>query len=222
MICLAAKSNQIFAPPQRKKGVSEEFFQRIMPARLSSLVEVLSMAVADEPTEAADPQASMPEVEVLIQEHRRLVFSICYRMTGCVQDAEDLSQETFVQAFRNYSQFRGESQVSAWLRRIAVNQCLNWKARRNRVESLHQSFAENLETVEDSTEDAECSQAVHEALMKLKPAHRAAVVLTTYEGLSHAEAASALGCSETTVSWRLFVARRQLKKSLSHLSRRNA
>jgi RNA polymerase sigma-70 factor (ECF subfamily) len=205
-----------------KKEYPKNFFQRIIPAQLSSLVEVLSMAVADEPTEAADPQASMSEVEALIQEHRRLVFSICYRMTGCVQDAEDLSQETFVQAFRNYAQFRGESQASAWLRRIAINQCLNWKARRNRVESLHQSFAENLEAAGENSEDAECSQAVHEALMKLKPAHRAAVVLTTYEGLSHAEAATVLGCSETTVSWRLFVARRQLKKSLRHLSRRNA
>ncbi len=179
------------------------------------------MAVAEEPTEAADPQVSIPEVDAFVHEHRRLVFSICYRMTGCVQDAEDLSQETFVQAFRNYAQFRGESQISAWLRRIAVNQCLNWKARRARLESLHQSFAENLEAGEEPGQDIDCSQAVHEALMKLKPAHRAAVVLTTYEGLSHAEAASALGCSETTVSWRLFVARRQLKKSLKHLSRRN-
>ena len=180
------------------------------------------MAVAEEPTEAADPQVSISEVEALIQEHRRLVFSICYRMTGCVQDAEDLSQETFVQAFRKHAQFRGESQVSAWLRRIAVNRCLNWKAKRARLESVHQSFAENLEVVEQSGQDVECSQAVHEALMKLQPAHRAAVVLTTYEGLNHAEAASVLGCSETTISWRLFVARRQLKKSLKHLSRRNA
>jgi RNA polymerase sigma-70 factor (ECF subfamily) len=50
--------------------------------------------------------------------------------------------------------------------------------------------------------------------MKLTPKQRAAVILTTYDGLTHAEAAAALGCSETTVSWRLFAARAKLKRLL--------
>jgi RNA polymerase sigma-70 factor (ECF subfamily) len=56
--------------------------------------------------------------------------------------------------------------------------------------------------------------------MQLKPKQRAAVALTVYEGLNHAEAARALGCSETTVSWRLFTARAKLKRLLSDLHRR--
>ena len=56
--------------------------------------------------------------------------------------------------------------------------------------------------------------------MKLNPEQRAALVLTTYDGLSHAEAAKALGCAEATVSWRLFAARRTLKRLLENLDRR--
>jgi RNA polymerase sigma-70 factor (ECF subfamily) len=58
---------------------------------------------------------------------------------------------------------------------------------------------------------------IQDALLKLPEKQRAAVILTTYDGLSHAEAAKALGCSETTVSWRMFAARRKLKRLLKQL-----
>ena len=64
------------------------------------------------------------------------------------------------------------------------------------------------------------TEAVQEALMGLHPKQRAAVVLTVYEGLNHAEAAKVLGCSETTVSWRIFAARKKLKRSLRALGPR--
>jgi RNA polymerase sigma-70 factor (ECF subfamily) len=60
------------------------------------------------------------------------------------------------------------------------------------------------------------AQQVKDALLKLHPKQRAAVVLTTYDGLNHAEAAQVLGCSETTVSWRLFAARTKLKRLLKN------
>jgi RNA polymerase sigma-70 factor (ECF subfamily) len=67
-------------------------------------------------------------------------------------------------------------------------------------------------------EEAGRARLVQEALMSLHPKQRAAVVLTTYDGLTHAEAARALGCSETTVSWRVFAARRKLKRLLGGLA----
>ncbi len=64
------------------------------------------------------------------------------------------------------------------------------------------------------------SAAVQSALNRLPSKQRAAVVLTVYEGLNHAEAAQVLGCSETTVSWRVFVARNKLRQLLRpHASR---
>ncbi len=129
-------------------------------------------------------------------------------------DAEDLAQEAFIQAFRQMAGYRAEARFSSWLYRIAINLCLNWKKRRERQDRLHTDWSLHLETA-DSPNDKRMQQ-VQDALMKLNPKQRAAVVLTTYDGLNHAEAARVLGCSETTVSWRLFAARTKLKKLLSH------
>ena len=65
--------------------------------------------------------------------------------------------------------------------------------------------------------DVRRAHQIQEALMKLPAKQRAAIVLTTYDGLTHAEAARVLGCSEATVSWRLFAARGKLKRLLKHL-----
>lgn len=150
--------------------------------------------------------------EDLIREHQRMIHALCYRMTGSLADAEDLAQETFIQAYEHLDAFRAEARFSSWLYRIAVNQCLNWQKRQQREERLYRAWSEQIEGAAHEAGDA--GKRVQEALMKLSPPQRAAVVLTTYEGLSHAEAARVLNCSETTVSWRLFAARRKLKRLL--------
>jgi RNA polymerase sigma-70 factor (ECF subfamily) len=150
--------------------------------------------------------------EALIRDHQRMIYSLCYRMSGSAEDAEDLSQETFIQAYQHLDAFRGEAGVWTWLYRIAVNLCLNWRKREQRRIQAHQEWSE--QELSTPGENAGRAQQVQEALMKLTPKQRAAVILTTYDGLTHAEAAAALGCSETTVSWRLFAARAKLKRLL--------
>lgn len=159
-----------------------------------------------------DPRA----FEDLIRKHQRMIHSLCYRMTGSLADAEDLAQETFLHAYERLDGFRAEASFSSWLYRIAVNQCLNWVKRRQRLERLHQAWSEQGQ--EASSEPGDRARQIQEALLRLPPKQRAAVVLTTYDGLTHAEAARALNCSETTVSWRLFAARRKLKRLLQHLT----
>src|SRR5262249_17245292 len=105
-----------------------------------------------------------------------------------------------------------EGSFASWLYRIAVNECLNWGKRERRRAEVHSQWAEQGESSRDESKTIE----VREALMKLKPKQRAAIVLTIYEGMNHAEAARVLGCSETTVSWRLFAARRKLKSLLQN------
>jgi RNA polymerase sigma-70 factor (ECF subfamily) len=146
-----------------------------------------------------------------------MIHSLCYRMTGSMADAEDLAQETFIHACEHLAGFRAEARLSSWLYRIAVNQCLNWQKQRLRQERLRQEWSE--QTAEPSGEDSSRIRQVQAALMKLHPKQRAAVVLTSYDGLTHAEAAQILGCSEATVSWRLFAARRKLKQLLKNLPR---
>ena len=149
-----------------------------------------------------------------------MIDSLAYRMTGSLADAEDMAQEAFIQAFRQLDGYRGEARFSSWLYRIAMNLCLNWQSRRQRREKLHSDWSEHQE-IAAPVEDKR-TRLVQEALMKLNPKQRAAVVLTTYDGLNHAEAARVLRCSETTVSWRLFAARAKLKRLLTDAQRKEA
>jgi len=150
--------------------------------------------------------------EALIKQYQRMIHSLCYRMSGSLADAEDLAQETFIHAYQHLDGFRADARFSSWLYRIAVNQCLNWRKRTQRLDRLHQEWGEQDRA--PSGADTGRAQQIQDALLKLPPKQRAAVILTTYDGLSHAEAAAALGCSETTVSWRLFAARGKLKRLL--------
>ena len=79
----------------------------------------------------------------LVERHQRDVYRLCYRYLGNHEDASDLAQETFLQAWRALGRFRGESGVSTWLYRIAVNACLNHRAaRRPLTQGLQDRFAD--------------------------------------------------------------------------------
>ena len=140
-------------------------------------------------------------------------------MTGSLADAEDLAQETFIRAYEQIGSYRGAAKFSTWLYRIAVNACLNWRRHEARRFQLHANCAGNLAAQQAEAggvlAENEMSRQVQAALMKLPPRQRAAIVLTVYDGLNHVEAAQALGCSETTISWRVFAARRKLKHWLT-------
>ena len=152
----------------------------------------------------------------LIRTHQRMIHSLAFRMTGSMADAEDLAQETFILAYRQIASYRGDSKFSTWLYRIAINACLNWRQREHRRLEVHTQWANAAEADRPESRNGHSDQSlrVQAALLKLPARQRAAVVLTVYDGLNHAEAARALGCSETTVSWRVFAARRKLKSWL--------
>jgi RNA polymerase sigma-70 factor (ECF subfamily) len=161
-----------------------------------------------------DPSAFEP----LIRAHQRMIHSLAYRMTGSLADAEDLTQETFIRAYRQLDSYQGTAKFSSWLYRIAVNACLTWRQRETRRSEVHRDWSADTAGQPENHSPADrddVSRTVQAALMKLPAKQRAAVVLTVYDGHNHAEAAKILGCSETTVSWRIFAARRKLKRLLS-------
>lgn len=179
------------------------------------------MALPDEPNWIQNSLAGDPEAYgALVKEHQKMVHAVAFRMTGSLADAEDLTQETFLRAFRQLDSFRRESKFSTWLCQIAVNLSLNWRARENRRGDIHSKWAENAILENDSRGGFpdELSRHVQEALNKLPVKQRAAVVLTIYEDRSHAEAARILNCSEATISWRVFAARQKLKRLLKGIS----
>lgn len=156
--------------------------------------------------------------ETLVQEYQRMIHSITFRMTGSLSDSEDLAQETFLRAYEQMDSFRTELKFSTWLCRIAVNACLNWRRREGRRRDIHNQWtAENFEMETQSScndEQIESSRRVQDALDRLSAKQRAAIVLTVFEDMSHAEAARTLGCTEPTISWRVFAARTKLKRWL--------
>jgi RNA polymerase sigma-70 factor, ECF subfamily len=160
----------------------------------------------------------------LIRAYQPMIHSLTFRMTGSVADAQDLAQETFIRAYQSLDSFTGTSKFSSWLYRIAVNTCIDWRRREDRRSRAHMEWgaeksAESPHAPAEELDDL--SRAVQAALMKLPEKQRAAIVLTVYGGQNHAEAAKALGCSETTVSWRIFSARRKLRKILKNVGGRH-
>lgn len=154
----------------------------------------------------------------LVEQHQRMIHSLGFRLTGSAADAADLAQETFLRAWRQLGGFRGDCAFASWLRRIAVSLALNWRAGSTARQRLHDQWgAENSHDSEGESIGAGAERVVA-ALQRLEPEYRAALVLTVYEGLNHAEAARTLGCAETTVSWRIWRARRQLRVWLADLA----
>ncbi len=150
----------------------------------------------------------------LVRKYQRMIHDLTYRMSGSTSDAADLAQEIFIQAHKRLDSFRGESKFSSWLYRIGINTCLNWKKREQRRAHLHEEWAKETPEADSPDDTDELTRRVKAALLKLPAKQRAAVILTTYEDMNHAEAAKTLGCSETTVSWRIFMAKKQLRRLL--------
>jgi RNA polymerase sigma-70 factor, ECF subfamily len=173
----------------------------------------------DEPSLIDASRQGDPEAfSSLVARYQQMIHALTYRMSGSEADASDLAQEVFVQAWRRLATFRGEARFSSWLYRIAVNQCLTWKTRRTR-EALARAEWSDVESTASSGDEDRRVAFVQEALMKLPAKQRAAIALTVYEGMKHEEAARVLGCSETTVSWRIFAAKAKLKRWLQRMDR---
>ena len=148
-----------------------------------------------------------------------MIRAVTFRMTGSLDDAEELAQDAFLRAYQRLDTFDGGSRFSTWLCKIAINLSLDWRRRESRRDEIHSKWAADAITG-NSPDDGfpdELSRRVQDALNRLPAKQRAAIVLTIYENQSHAEAANTLGCTEATISWRVFAARQKLKRHLKNL-----
>ena len=177
------------------------------------------MADADEELVGRSKNGDASAFEALVRKHQHMVHALTYRMTGSAADAEDLAQEAFLRAYERLDTFAGGARFSTWLCSIAVHACLNWRRdEARRSQALSGCAAEMAGPPAGggvSAGEMAMAEAAQAALMRLPARQRAAVVLTIYDGLSHAEAARILHCAETTVSWRVFAAKRKLKRWLT-------
>jgi RNA polymerase sigma-70 factor, ECF subfamily len=160
----------------------------------------------------------------LVRRHERRVYGLVFRMVRDHSDADDLAQEVFLTAFKSIAAFRQGASFSTWVYRIAVNLSLTFLKRKRR-EKGRAEFREDLvvggterglsASPEDRSTMNELKSRIDEAVDALPGHFRASFLLVAAEGLSHAEAAEVLGCSENTVSWRMHKARKLLRARLS-------
>jgi len=168
----------------------------------------------------------------LVEERHGDIYALLYRLTEDPEEARDLTQETFLQAFRHFASFRGESDLRTWLYRIAVNQARNrwrwWKRRRrDRTVSLDAPASEGfdaplsagLENTDAPDPELQAlarerERALHAALRTLSRPYREVIVLRDIEGLSYEEVAVALDLNVGTVKSRLSRGRTELRRRL--------
>ena len=162
-----------------------------------------------------------PSWDEIVREHSARVYRLAYRLTGNRQDAEDLTQETFVRVFRSLSSYTPGT-FEGWLHRITTNLFLDQVRRKQRIrmeamgDDVGQYPARAEAQPERGFEHANLDHDVQRALDALSPEYRAAVVLCDIEGLSYEEIAVTLGIKLGTVRSRIHRARSQLRAALPH------
>jgi RNA polymerase sigma factor (sigma-70 family) len=149
--------------------------------------------------------------ESLLRRHYDRMHRLAWRLTGSGADAEDIAQEVCCTLVEKLGSFKGEAKFSTWLMGIVVNAFRDHRRRGLTLTRLRErlSVLAGLAALPDGRDAFRRSWLASE-LARLDPLLRDTVVLVVGEDLTHAEAARALGVAESTVSWRMHEARRQL------------
>lgn len=170
--------------------------------------------------------------EELVGQYQERVYSLALRMLRQPEDAEDVTQQTFLSALEHLDGFRGESRFSTWLLRIAAHAALKVIRKRRGLELVslgaatepadsyegvaHPEYiADWRESPERLVENREIRHLLDQALEQLDEKHRLVFLLRDVEGLSVRETAEALGLSEANTKVRLLRARLQLREQLT-------
>jgi RNA polymerase sigma-70 factor (ECF subfamily) len=169
--------------------------------------------------------------EELVARHRDKVYSRAFSILRHEQDAIDVSQDAWVKAWQRLKQFQRESSFATWLTRICINLSLDHLRRQKKLQ------AQSIEELDDEAggvekqmpivipqpteglERGELRQRIDQALARLSPEHRTALILLEFEHLAYKEIAQRMGCSLGTVMSRIFYARRKLAALLAGLNR---
>ena len=182
------------------------------------------MPWTDEELVARSRSGDADSFNVLISRWERPIYALAYRVIGREEDARDVTQETFLRAFRALRGFKGDAKFSSWLYRIALNLCHDWMRKERRTPlvavpegvEVEQLAAERgpIESVEDLAARAELSRGVAAAMEHLPAEQRQAIILKQYHGLTFQEIADLMKCPLSTVKTRVYQGLSTLRKQL--------
>jgi RNA polymerase sigma-70 factor, ECF subfamily len=164
-------------------------------------------------------EGDMKAFEEIYRRYQRQVYGQCLRMTRSFAEAEDLTQEVFIQVLRKLNTFRGESSFSTWLHRLAVNAVLmHFRKPVVRLEATTEDGTTPTEIVRGTQYPNRMSIldsiSLNEALRQLAPGYRAVFILHDVEGYEHEEIGKILGCAAGTSKSQLHKARLKLRDLL--------
>ncbi|MBK7708925.1 MAG: RNA polymerase sigma factor [Acidobacteria bacterium] len=164
----------------------------------------------------------------IVKRWERKIFALCFGMLGREDEARDATQESFISAYRNLKNFRGEAKVSSWLHRIAVNQCLTKKRRFKTRSETYLDDEENSEEkffvapVEKSpartVEKNERLRYVRHAVDTLPTELKQVIVMKEFQELTFQQMSEILELPLSTVKSRLYTALKQLRMKLEKVS----
>ncbi len=181
---------------------------------IRSMVSRTATSMPDEATLVARAQGGNARAfEALYRAHVDRVYGLCLRMTGNVGEAEDCTQEAFIQAWNKLDKFRGDSAFGTWMHRIAVNAVLGRIRKSKRDQDRIQVVAETMSSpasIGDSGELRDLSDAID----RLPEGARHVFVLNAVYGYSHEESSDMLGIAVGTTKAQLHRARRLLAQQL--------
>jgi RNA polymerase sigma-70 factor (ECF subfamily) len=179
-----------------------------------------------------DNDDSFATFDELVATYEKKIFNVVYRVLGDYEEAADLTQETFISAYKSFDRFRGDAKIYTWLYQIAINHCRNRLRQRGRARALHIESLDQPREWDDESESsgreiADLTQAPHTileekelrqrilaAVHSLPPDYREVVVLREIHGLSYNEIAEATRLSLDNVKTRLSRARAMLRRKL--------
>jgi RNA polymerase sigma-70 factor (ECF subfamily) len=175
-------------------------------------------------------QGDSAAFEALVERHRDAVFGLAYRMTRSEADAAEITQDTFLSAYQNIREFRGESAFGSWVHRIAANNALMRLRHRRVVESARDEWGQEAggeggtmvqfppsdwsRRADEKALDAELGAAIERATDRLPQAYREVFLLKDVEGLSYEQIAEMLGDSVAAIKSRLHRARLALREAI--------
>ena len=181
----------------------------------------------DEELVARSRGGDLDSFNQLVVRWERPIYALAYRVIGREEEARDVTQETFLRAFRALGGFKGQAKFSSGLYRITLNLCRDWIRRERRTPVTQPPEGVDLvelageaaptESVEELVSRKELGRAVAKVMSTLPEEQRTAIVLKEYHGLTFQEIADLLDCPLSTVKTRLYqglsVLRRELQKS---------
>jgi RNA polymerase sigma-70 factor (ECF subfamily) len=175
-------------------------------------------------------QGDTAAFEALVERHRGRVYGLARRMLNSDDDAAEVLQESFISAYRNLPNFRGDAQFGSWVYRIAANHALMRLRHRKVVNQVESPLDEptfndrgslmdgvsDFKDAEGEAMDAELRRAIEQATETLGPEYKEVFVLKDLEGLSYEEIAEITGASVAAIKSRLHRARLSLRSAIDH------